>query len=207
MVELLAVSLVMVVLALLVFPAVARAKHSTLQAGCRSNLRQIGLALQMYADANRDHLPGPVFPLANSSYDLSSTNQLIWFLADTLAAPRPSNKSTIAKLLVCPAQPSGGLGVSSLGSDASYLLNEGRNAELVFEAPPFGSPTPPFAPTLRLNILASTAPLGSKVAMVDADKGNANVTLDGWNSLPYTPVHGAVRNQLYFDWHVAAKRW
>ena len=25
-----------------------------------------------------------------------------------------------------------------------------------------------------------------------------------WSDLPYKPVHGATRNQLYFDWHVSA---
>jgi hypothetical protein len=35
----------------------------------------------------------------------------------------------------------------------------------------------------------------------------ANVTdpsVGWWSDLPYKPVHGATRNQLCFDWHVAA---
>jgi prepilin-type processing-associated H-X9-DG protein len=34
-----------------------------------------------------------------------------------------------------------------------------------------------------------------------------NPTISWWSDLPTRPVHGAVRNQLFFDWHVEAVRW
>ena len=44
-------------------------------------------------------------------------------------------------------------------------------------------------------------------APTDVDKLNIPIpTVTWWTDLPYKPVHGGVRNELYFDWHVAAKR-
>jgi prepilin-type processing-associated H-X9-DG protein len=44
-------------------------------------------------------------------------------------------------------------------------------------------------------------------AITDVDKGNVNPAVSWWSDLPYEPVHGKVRNELFFDWHVEAKRW
>jgi prepilin-type processing-associated H-X9-DG protein len=44
-------------------------------------------------------------------------------------------------------------------------------------------------------------------AITDVDKDNIpNPTITWWTDLPYKPVHGSTRNELYFDWHVSAKR-
>jgi prepilin-type processing-associated H-X9-DG protein len=45
------------VLAGLLLPAVSRAKEAGKSTACLSNLRQIGLSLQMYVDENRNKLP------------------------------------------------------------------------------------------------------------------------------------------------------
>jgi prepilin-type processing-associated H-X9-DG protein len=38
-------------------------------------------------------------------------------------------------------------------------------------------------------------------------KGNVTYpTVGWWSDLPYAPVHGSTRNQLFFDWHVTAVR-
>lgn len=57
LVELLAVIAVLGLLAALGFPALARARDSGKRAGCTSNLRQVHLAAQMYADDNDGFLP------------------------------------------------------------------------------------------------------------------------------------------------------
>ena len=55
-----------------------------------------------------------------------------------------------------------------------------------------------------LNLYGTPATL---FALTDVDKINVpNPTVTWWSDLPYKPVHGEVRNELYFDWHVAAKR-
>src|SRR5439155_9511789 len=50
LVELLVVIAVIAILAALLLPALARAKASAKSAACKSNLRQLGLALSMYVD-------------------------------------------------------------------------------------------------------------------------------------------------------------
>src|SRR3954447_21401658 len=57
LVELLVVIAIIAVLAALLFPAFGRAKESGKGAACISNLRQIGIALQVYAQENNNRLP------------------------------------------------------------------------------------------------------------------------------------------------------
>lgn len=55
--ELLVVMAVISILAALLFPLLGRAKESGRATVCLSNLHQIGIALQLYAQDNRNHLP------------------------------------------------------------------------------------------------------------------------------------------------------
>ncbi len=57
LIELLVVIAIIAVLAALLLPALARARERGHQAACMSNLRQIGLALHMYADDQNGWLP------------------------------------------------------------------------------------------------------------------------------------------------------
>ena len=57
LVELLVVIAIIAVLAALLFPAVGRAKESSKATACISNLRQIGIAIQLYVQENNNRLP------------------------------------------------------------------------------------------------------------------------------------------------------
>jgi len=57
LVELLVVLAIIAILAALLLPAVSRAKEAGRGAACISNLRQIGVALQLYVDENQQRLP------------------------------------------------------------------------------------------------------------------------------------------------------
>jgi prepilin-type N-terminal cleavage/methylation domain-containing protein len=59
LVELLVVISVIAILAALLLPALAKAKASAQSAACKSNLRQLGLALTMYVQDNQKY-PGPI---------------------------------------------------------------------------------------------------------------------------------------------------
>jgi prepilin-type N-terminal cleavage/methylation domain-containing protein len=57
LIELLVVIAIIAILAALLLPALARAKQKGQQAVCISNLKQIGLAFQMYLNENSDRFP------------------------------------------------------------------------------------------------------------------------------------------------------
>jgi len=76
LIELLVVISIIAILAALLMPALGRAKESGRAVACISNLRQIGIALQVYVDGNNQRLPLMRDRLAQSDTNQPPTNTL-----------------------------------------------------------------------------------------------------------------------------------
>jgi prepilin-type N-terminal cleavage/methylation domain-containing protein len=213
LVELLVVIPVIAILAALLLPALARAKFSANKALCSSNMRQWGVALNMYAGDYRNFFPDNLDGVDVSWCGL--TVQKFW--ADYLIRQKRGTAKDNFHVIFCPTQK------YLRDADVAYLDDQGRALCGFFYLPFRNTNTTHWsynsqrlggwAGKKKSNADFKDAPLLMDLKLaagtVGVDGQNAVIMEGGWGSPPISshvlrggePVGG---NSLFEDGHV---RW
>src|SRR5688572_19106298 len=108
LVELLVVIGIIALLVAILMPALSRAREQSIRTQCASNIRQWGIAYQMYANANRNYFPynGRRIPgVEVDGFHLSWNSSVVQqFWADYLFKNRNMGHRDRENILFCPSQ-------------------------------------------------------------------------------------------------------
>ena len=230
LIELLVVIAIIAILAAMLLPALAAAKRKAWNVNCTSNLKQIGMAVQMFADDHSDVLPNgengtstgrgmSVAQKATYSYQDSPNfyDWLVYSIQPYVGGPVPvltggsfTTVTNTMKIMLCPSNEK--YNTSKNPDFFSYELDEGAidagNVSRYCGLPwcPFGynggtSASRPTVTPHKLNELSSVGSIAQIWAMVDSDQ-EGNNGAGSHDQFPPVPPHGSTRNYLWFDWHV-----
>ena len=212
LIELLVVIAIVAILAALLLPALARAKDSGRKAACISNLRQIGIAIHVYAHDNEGKIPyGPnAPPFSHPAEFYPSTGSPTSLLSLRSGAPVALGlllKGSLAqtpKVLFCPGADQlvdADAELAKVGTNqaqCSYYYRHGGITQLFY--------TPPTEPeSIRLDNPGNNRNGKPIRALAIDSQFLCSAALADYNVKPRTHHRQKFADILFFDGHVSSQ--